>query len=225
MTLAASTYAALSRALRPPSGDASAFATLGLPEPDSRDLESEHVALFGRAGRARISPYEGARGGGGLHEILADYARAGYAPDASFRDRWDHVCVDLALLAELTRSIEQASPGDGAAAEAEDVLRTLFRRRVQPWVPAFFDDLAEARGFPFHRALGIRASTFLRAEIARLGNNGGEQRETELPEEPVCTRCGQPVGFSLPKPNNPLPPWGLVCVRCRVRADLGRSGT
>lgn len=223
---ASASYAALAQAVAPPGGDARAFAALGLPEPDAVALEAEHVVLFGRAGRARISPYEGVRVGGDLHAILGDYSRAGFAPDPSFRDRWDHVCVGLAVLSALSESAERAGAAGGPEARpAEEMLRAFFRRRVQPWVPAFFADLAAVPHHPLHRALGIRGGELLREEVARLGEAEPRRQERGPLQEPRCTQCGEPVGFSLPKRNDVLPPWGLVCLRCRVRADLGRSGT
>jgi len=211
-------YSALARALTPPGGDVRGFDALGLPVPDVRVLEAEHVALFGRAGRAQISPYEVARIGGDLHEVLADLSLAGFTPDPGFRDRWDHVCVGLAALAVL-------SERESGTRAPEGRLTTFFRRRIEPWVPAFFDELAASDEFPVHRALGLRAGMVLDASIARLGDGRRARPCREPTPEPSCVRCGKPVGFSLPKRPDLLPPWGLVCLPCRVRADLRRFGT
>ena len=110
MISTAETYGALSQALAPAGGDASAFRVLGLPAPEPAELEAEHVRLFGRAGRAVLSPYEGIHRGTGLREVLAAYAAAGFAPDPAFRDRPDHVSAELALMEGLARREERARP-------------------------------------------------------------------------------------------------------------------
>jgi len=220
VTASARIYGALSRALAPPGGDASAFPALGLPAPGRSELEVEHVTLFGRAGPAVLSPYrEGARHGTELREVLAAYAAAGYAPAPSFHDRADHVSAELALLEALALREERARVrGDReAASAAAERGRAFFRRHIQPWVPAFLDSMAQAEGFGIHRALAARAARF----VYREGECITAPPETS-PAEPLCTRCGRPLGFLPPKRDDLQPSWRFVCVRCRVRADIGR---
>ena len=78
------------------------------PEVGGRTLEAEHVALFGRAGRAIVSPYEGVHRAIRLSDLLAVYAASGVAPDVSFHDRPDHVSVELAFLEDLLLREERA---------------------------------------------------------------------------------------------------------------------
>jgi len=215
-------FGALARALAPPAGDAGAFAVFDLPTPDRERLEAEHTALFGHAGRALLSPYEGVHRGTGLHEILKAYAAGGFAPDPSFRDRLDHVCLELAFLEGLGRRERRAlraGERSSAAALAERA-RDFFDRHPGTWVPGFFESMAGAAGFPEHRALAVRAARFLR----RVGAPRQAARaETVAPAEVLCTSCGVPVGVSLPKHKSRPPPWGFVCLKCRLRADLRRS--
>jgi len=225
VTAAARIYGALSRALAPPGGNASAFPELDLPAPGRSELEVEHVTLFGRAGRTVLSPYrEGGRRSTELREVLAAYAAAGYAPDPSFHDRPDHVSAELALLEALALREEQARvQGDReTASAAAECGRTFFRRHIQPWVPAFLDAMARAEGFGLHRALAARAAPFVHRESACLDAPGPAARPCAPPKEPFCTSCGGPLGFSPPQRDDLRPAWGLVCVRCRVRADIGR---
>ncbi|MHC4547604.1 MAG: molecular chaperone TorD family protein [Planctomycetota bacterium] len=224
MTSRARIYGALARALAPPGGDASAFPHLGLPEPDGSDLEAEHVMLFGRAGRAVLSPYEGVHRGTGLRGVLAAYAAAGYAPDPSFHDRPDHVCAELALLEGLAQREEEArdrGERETALAAAERA-QGFFLRHIRPWVPAFFDSMVRTEGFALHRALAARAALFLRRESACPGAPRGEVRPEALPAAPLCTTCGRPLGILPPKRHDLHAPWGFVCARCRLRADLRR---
>ncbi|MFQ5845878.1 MAG: molecular chaperone TorD family protein, partial [Planctomycetota bacterium] len=224
MTGVAHTYGALARALAPPGGDASAFGALGLRVPDAGVLEAEHVALFGRAGRAVVSPYEGAHRGVGLHALLAAYAAAGFAPDPSFRDRPDHVSVELAFLEGLCRRAERARARRDreTARAAADRSRDFLARHVRRWVPAFFDSLLRTEGFRVHQGLAARATPFLRREGACASAPGGGVGSDAPPAGPSCTTCGSPLGFTPPEREDSRPAWGFVCVRCRLRADLRR---
>jgi TorA maturation chaperone TorD len=215
-------YGALARALAPPGGDASAFPALGLTAPGRSELEVEHVTLFGRAGRTVLSPYEGVHRGTDPRGVLAAYAEAGYALDPAFRDRPDHVSAELALLEALARREEQAhARGDRETAlAAAECGRAFFRRHVQRWVPALLESMARAEGFRIHRALAVRAATFVHRE-----SECTEAPPGTSPTEPLCTSCGRPLGFLPPKRDDLQPSWRFVCVRCRVRADIGRLGS
>jgi len=220
---AAETFDLLARALAPPGGDPEAFSRLGVPRPEPATLAAEHVALFGRAGRAVLSPYEGEHRGTGLHAVLRSCAERGLAPDPSFRDRPDHVSVPLAVMASLSREAERAlEHGDREGGrEAAARARAFFAERVAPWVPAFFASMARAERFPLHRALAAHG-----ARLLRSGPRGaGESRREPAPEEAACAACGGPLGYSLPPGAGPRPPWGLVCAGCRLRADLRRLKT
>ena len=224
MTSPARIYGALALALAPPGGEASALPVLGLPEPDTAELEAEHVVLFGRAGRAILSPYEGVHRATPLREVLATYAAAGFAPDPSFRDRPDHISAELALLEGLARREEEARDrGDreGARLAAEELAGILIDR-IRPWVPAFFDAMARTEGFALHRALAARAALFLHRESACSGAPRGKPRTEALPTEPLCATCGKPLGVLPPERHDMHAPWGCVCARCRLRADLRR---
>ena len=219
-------YDALARALAPPAGDASAFADLELAEPDALALATEHAALFGRGGRAVVSPYEGAHRAAPPHEVAAAYAAAGLALDPAFRDRPDHVSAELAVLCVLERRRDRAArAGDrDRARRAWDAVREFFLRRVRPWVPEFLDAVRGAVGFPIHRALAERALEVVRDDACRpVAESGGVGPAPAVPalEEALCASCGRPVGFSPPRRRNDfLPDWGLVCAPCRIRADV-----
>jgi TorA maturation chaperone TorD len=174
------------------------------------------VELFGRAGRAVLSPYEGDHRGTRLQDVLAAYAAVGLAPDPSFRDRPDHVSVELAFLEGLAAREDRAvRRGETEKALAAAKARCdFFRLHVQPWVPTFFDSMGRA-SFAIHRALATRAAVFLGAAATR------RRREASL-VEPLCTTCGKPLGFCPPERNGLRTSWGLVCVRCRLRSDLRR---
>jgi TorA maturation chaperone TorD len=219
-------FGALSRALAPPRGDAAAFPALGLPAPQPNGLEFEHAALFGRAGRAIVSPYEGVHRGTSMHRVLAAYAAGGFAPDPAFPDRPDHVCMELAFLEGLgrrrLRALERRNrtAADALAARA----REFFADHVWAWVPALFDAMARAEGFPLHGALAERAGAFLDRHAERAGLSREQAPEPPPPPaQPQCKTCGAPLGVSLPEHYGPRPPWGSVCLRCRLRADLRRS--
>ena len=223
MMRAAEILATLARALAPPGGDAEAFSRAGVPRPGSAAIAEEHVALFGRAGRAALSPYEGEHRGVGLDAVLKGCADHGFAPDPSFRDRPDHVSVLLTVMASLCRDAEQAlerGEREGARKAAARA-RAFFGERLEPWVPAFFESMARQEGFPLHRALAVRGARLLRHGSAR-----GVTRTAPLPgptsQQPACTACGGPLGYSLPAGAAFRPPWGLVCAGCRLRADLRR---
>lgn len=206
-------YEALARALTPPRGEARVFRDLGLPAPDADALMDEHANLFGRAGHALLAPYEGVHRGTALHEVLAEYARFGFAPDRSFRDRPDHICLQLALAAVLNR-------------RAGDAAQRFFHLRIWPWVPIWFDTLASFDEYPAHCSLACVAVGFLEREGERLGAPPREGRSRKEPAaEPRCAECGQPVGFTLPREGAALPAWARVCARCRFRLDLRRLGS
>jgi len=209
-------FGALARALGPPRGDAAAFPALGLPVPDAAALESEHVELFGRAGRAVLSPYEGEHRGTRLQDVLAAYAAAGLAPDPSLHDRPDHVSVELAFLEGLAAREERAVRcGETEKALAAAKARCdFFRLHVRPWIPNFLDSMART-GFAIHRALATRAAVF-------LGGAAPRRRQEAAPVEPPCTTCGKPLGFCPPERNDLRPAWGFVCLHCRLRSDLRR---
>jgi hypothetical protein len=183
------------------------------------------MSLFGRAGRALLSPYEGMHSGTGIREVLAAYAVGGFALDPSFKDRPDHISAELAFLGGLARRETHAlRSGDrpGARSAANDA-REFFLRHVWPWAPFLFESMACADDFPLHRVLGEKAAHFLSGEGARLGAPRSRPRVCEASRaEPRCTACGAPLGVSLPEKSNLQPPWGSVCLRCRLREDLRR---
>ncbi|MHC4932919.1 MAG: TorD/DmsD family molecular chaperone [Planctomycetota bacterium] len=221
----AEVYGAHSRALTPPGGDAHAFVVFDLPEPEPSFLQAEHTALFGRAGRPVLSPYEGSHRETGLHEILAAYAESGLAPDASFRDRPDHVSVELAFMEGMTQRSE-SSLRRGRRSEARSCrerAREFFLAHIWTWVPDLFDSMARVESFTFHRALALPAVRFLRSEGDRMrAPRPVERRESESLPEPRCRTCGAPLGVSIPESTKCQPPWGSVCLRCRLREDLRR---
>ncbi|MHC4816506.1 MAG: TorD/DmsD family molecular chaperone [Planctomycetota bacterium] len=221
-------YEALARALTPPRGEVHAFRDLGLPSPDVDALVDEHATLFGRLGRAVLAPYEGVHRGTSLHQVLTAYARFGFAPDASFRDRPDHVCLQLALAAALNRrargAAECGSPAQ--ALRAREEARQFFHLRIWPWVPVWFDKLTSFEEYPVHRSLAFVAGEFLAEEGVRWGAPGRAPQDRREPvAQPRCAECGRPVGFVSPRRDAALPPWALVCVRCRLRFDLRRFGS
>jgi len=214
---------ALARALAPPAGEAVAFALLDLSQPAEADLAVEHVALFGRAGDGRLSPYEGVHRGTPMHEVLDSYAAAGFLPDPDFRDRSDHVSAQLSILAELGLDEHCANTrGDETGARAAAALARRFRLdRVEPWVPEFFAAMAAADEFASYRALGECGARLIRRETARIDSGEPEQSEAA----PMCERCGGPIGVVPPRKKVLFQTWSLVCVRCRVQDDLRRQET
>lgn len=220
----AGVYGALARALAPPCGDSSAFAALGLPEAHPAELAAEHAALFGRAGAALLSPYAGVHCGAAPYEVLPALAAEGLAPDPGFRDRPDHVSVTLAAMEGLVSREERAlARGDRESARsAATRARAFFDRNLRPWVPAFFLAMVRAEGFALHRSLGARAARFLSREgPGPAASHDGAPRRPAL-ADPPCSKCGRPLGIPLPERDDLPLPWGGVCVRCRVRADLRR---
>lgn len=218
-------YEALARALTPPRGEARAFLELGLAAPEPDALAAEHATLFGRSGRAVLAPYEGVHRGTTLHEVLSTYASFGFAPHPSFRDRPDHVCLQLALAAALSRRVQAAAEGASALAAHEDVRRFLHLR-IWPWVPAWFETLTSLDDGPAHRSLGLVAVEFLAREGARWGApRPGRRNRKEPAAQPRCAECGQPVGFAPPRGDVTLPAWTRVCAGCRIRFDLRRIGS
>ncbi len=226
VTHAATVFGALSRAFAPPEGDASAFVDLDLFEPDAASLASEHVALFGRAGVAVVSPYEGVADGGGIHALLDAYARGGLAPDPSFRDRPDHVSAVLAFLERQALDSEEARARDDSveADRAADRARSFFVAHVQTWVPEFLTTLSRAEEFPIHRLLAERAGVLLRREAACLGVPPAPLHRGEpAPVAACCAACRRPLGFALPDPDPSRPVPGPVCLSCRLTAASRRS--
>jgi len=209
MTGAARTYDLLARALGPPAGDARAAAGLGLAPVDACSFALEHALLFGRAGEARVSPYEAnCRGTAGLAEVVRDGLRCGWRSADDWHDRPDHASLELAIMARLA----------GDPAREREAAREYFARRIRPWIPAFFRDLAREEACPAHRDLARLGLAFLERQGA-FPAPAGRCEAPAAPAEAICANCGRPAGFA--------PPAGMeleipVCARCRIRADLRR---
>jgi len=221
VTGTAAIFGLLSRALSPPAGEPGAFASLGVERAPGAAIAEEHAALFGRAGRAVVSPYEGAHTGADLHAVLATYAENGLLPHGSFRDRPDHVSMELAAMEELCReaTAAQARGNHAEARRAAGRARGFFARRLAPWLPGFLGGVARARGFAHHAALAAR----VRRVLFRATAGAALARETAPPaHERRCTSCGGPLGFTVPSGWSFSPAWGYVCAGCRLRADLRR---
>lgn len=221
MSTAPSSWRALAHALQPPGSGTGAFETLGLPRPAERALRREHMVLFGRAGHAALSPYEGVHRGTGLHEILSSYVDFGFAPDPRFRDRPDHVCVQLALAGVLAEAAELAFDSPELADRAHQACERFFDLRIRPWVPGFFERLASEHDSHHYAALGRHGARFLEEQQAPAVKGG----EPALPSQAPCTECGKPVGFVLPREGVSLPAWASLCAPCRFRVDLRRLGS
>lgn len=224
MTRSSLVYGAIAEILTPPSGDPAPMGVLGLPAPDPSAFAEEHVLLFGRAGPARVSPYEGAHRPAALHDVLASYAEIGFRIDPGFRDRPDHACAELAVMAGLARDEERLEERRDPEARqaATRAARGFFRKRLQPWLPRFFEGVAAAERAPHHRALARFAGAFLQREGRRLEVGRAQPCPPTPAPQTSCRECGMPLGFPLPDSMESLPRSLSVCTQCRVRADLRR---
>jgi len=139
-------------------------------------LESEHVRLFGPAGRAALTETSYGDAGRllGKSAALADvggfYRAFGLKPGAEHPRPEDHLAFELEFLSVL--AVKEAwamSEGDEEALEVtRDATGKFVREHVGTWIDAWLAVLRASAPPPFYDALGEVIQRLVRAECTRL---------------------------------------------------------
>jgi TorA maturation chaperone TorD len=141
------------------------------------DLAVEYTRLFVGPGK-HIPPYASVHGGkegsdleGPATGRLRDFiAAAGIAYQSSYRGMADHICVELELMAKLTKLRAAAE----TAEESSEISRCLELERVfveqflAPWVPRFCAKAGAAAELPFYRQIAELTAAFIASEQQML---------------------------------------------------------
>lgn len=158
-------------------------------EAQRRELAADHASCLLGMAPDPVSPYESVYRSdrhlmmqSARDEVVAAYARAGFAKSDDYHMPEDHVSLELDFLAGLTArladalaraSAEGALDGDAeaAAGEAQDALDAqvdFLKGHALLWMPAFARDLEEHAASPFYRGVAQMLRAFLADEQAYL---------------------------------------------------------
>ncbi|MCC6766266.1 MAG: molecular chaperone TorD family protein [Deltaproteobacteria bacterium] len=140
------------------------------------DLASEHVRLFGPAGRAALTETSWGDAGRllGKATALADlggfYRAFGVQPDAASPRPEDHLALELEFVSVL--ALKEAWARSGGETEALAVTRDATAKfladHLGTWIDAWCTALAEQGAPDFYVALGEAVRCAVRAECERL---------------------------------------------------------
>jgi TorA-specific chaperone len=126
------------------------------------DLAAEYAALFLGMSAQPVPPFESVYTSEGrllmqeAHRlVVAEYARAGFRKDESFKLSEDHLALELEFMATLIkRTLTAVEAGD--AASARELLawqRDFFGAHILNWAYRFCDDVEKRAQTPFYRGL------------------------------------------------------------------------
>jgi TorA maturation chaperone TorD len=144
-----------------------------------RDLEEQHVALFGASKAGTLCPpYEsavlsptGQPDPLQMARIEAAYAEIGIAPSPESGELPDHVSIELEFMAMLCGQEAAAWEGDDVAGAAKAMRRAkrFLDGHLSVWLPTFARRLAAADKQGFYRGVSQGAATFIQYDRDLLG--------------------------------------------------------
>lgn len=137
------------------------------------ELAVEYERLFG--GQNRVHPFASCWVPGGKPRLLgpqaaaaaAFYAESGVGVDPADAYRMDHVGVELGYLALVAEKIAVGSDDDVDA--LQDRYARFMAEIVVPWMPRFFDAVAEDSRADFYAAAARVAKRFVEIDADMLG--------------------------------------------------------
>ncbi len=167
-----------------------------------RDLEEQHVALFGASKAGTLCPpYESAMLSPTgqpdallMARIEAAYSAIGLAPSPDLGELPDHVSIELEFMAMLCGQEAAAWDVDDvpSAVKAMRRAKRFLDGHLSTWLPAFARQLASADKDGFYRTVSAGAATFvqydrdlLEAFLEGLLRIGGEPPENHTNGAPV----------------------------------------
>lgn len=167
-----------------------------------RELESDHIRLFGHTVRGLCPLYELEFGGGEviqqaafLADIAGFYAAFGLEPAAGGQERQDHLSAECEFMAVL--AVQEAHAVQGGDAGGREVVRgaqaAFLAEHLGRWLPACMRRVREASPEGFYAAAAAFAACFLNAECAALGVRVGAELMELRNAEPASEediRCG-----------------------------------
>ncbi len=95
--------------------------------------------------------------------VQSSYRSAGFSPGRSMSDPTDHLCVELAFVAELCRrQFRTLAEGSGSTADRlAEMQRRFLEEHLGLWAPAFAQDLRTQTSNPFYRAVALALPVWL----------------------------------------------------------------
>jgi DMSO reductase family type II enzyme chaperone len=168
---------ALARAVEPAVAEPLARFATAARETDAAAIADEYVFLFDRG--AKCPPYEGAWQDApqlaGKAALLADvagfYAAFGLEPGAAQPDVEDHIAAECEFMSALAlkEAYALAESDDEGAAITSAAQSRFVGDHLGRWSETFSDALKDASPLPYYGALADLLSSWVKAEIERLG--------------------------------------------------------
>lgn len=168
--------AAAAQRISPELGESAQRLAAAFASAELQDLLVDYTRLFLGAPQALAKPYASVWLSG-EPELMQDsaielqklYAQGGFEIDEDFRDRPDHVAVELEFLYLLNFQLNQAHAADDTAAvQAVEVLRTAFLvGHLGRWLGGFILAVHDHAQSDFYRELAEFTELFVRLEGER----------------------------------------------------------